>query len=36
MQNFPNVTIGTNSGSQLSLAEGLPLFPKLGTSRAGT
>ena len=36
MQDFKNVTIGTNSGSQLSLAEGLPLFPKLGTSRAGT
>ncbi len=36
MQEF-NVIIGTSgAGGELPLAKGLPLFPKLGTSRAGT
>ena len=37
MQQFTDVTIGTSGpGGELPLAEGLPLFPKLGAARAGT
>lgn len=37
MQSFTDITIGTSgSGGELPLAEGLPLFPKLGAARAGT
>lgn len=37
MQQFNNITIGTSGGAgDLPLAQGLPLFPKLGAARAGT
>ena len=37
MQQFQGITIGTSgAGGELPLAEGLPLFPKLGAARAGT
>jgi len=37
MQQFTDITIGTSGpAGELPLAEGLPLFPKLGAARAGT